>query len=62
MNEKKVSSNIIKLAHGAGGVMSEELISFITKNITFKNVNKELVLKNSTTEQQFLWMIMKKKL
>jgi hydrogenase expression/formation protein HypE len=37
---KKVSSNVIRLAHGAGGVLQEELISFVTKNITFKNVNK----------------------
>ncbi|MBY8987932.1 MAG: hydrogenase expression/formation protein HypE [Candidatus Lokiarchaeota archaeon] len=35
-----MSSNIIRLAHGAGGVLQEELISFVTKNITFKNVNK----------------------
>ncbi|GAH40424.1 unnamed protein product [marine sediment metagenome] len=40
MSTKKVSSNLIRLAHGAGGVLQEELINFITKNITYKNVNK----------------------
>lgn len=39
MSEKKESSNVIRLAHGAGGVLQEELIAFITKNIPFKNVN-----------------------
>ena len=39
MSEKKESSNVIRLAHGAGGVLQEELIDFITKNIPFKNVN-----------------------
>ncbi len=39
MNEKKESSNIIRLAHGAGGSMSMELIQFIVKNIPYKNVN-----------------------
>lgn len=37
---KKVSSSVIRLAHGAGGLLQEELINFITKNITYKNVNK----------------------
>jgi hydrogenase expression/formation protein HypE len=40
MSMKKVSSSVIRLAHGAGGVLQEELINFITHNITFKNVNK----------------------
>jgi len=40
MSMKKLSSSVIRLAHGAGGVMQEELIQFITQNITFKNVNK----------------------
>lgn len=40
MSEKKDSSKIIRLAHGAGGVLQEELINFITKDITLKNVNK----------------------
>jgi hydrogenase expression/formation protein HypE len=40
MSIKKVSSTVIRLAHGAGGVLQEELIKFITQNITFKNVNK----------------------
>jgi hydrogenase expression/formation protein HypE len=39
MSEKKESPNVIRLAHGAGGVLQEELIDFITKNIPFKNVN-----------------------
>ncbi len=39
MSKKKESSNIIRLAHGAGGVLQEELIEFITKNIPYKNVN-----------------------
>lgn len=45
MSQKKASSNVIRLAHGAGGVLQEELISFITKNITFKNVNKGIGVK-----------------
>lgn len=40
MSMKKVSSSVIRLAHGAGGLLQEELINFITKNITYKNVNK----------------------
>ena len=36
MSFKKESSNIIRLAHGAGGQLQEELIEFITKNIPFK--------------------------
>ncbi|TFG24039.1 MAG: hydrogenase expression/formation protein HypE [Promethearchaeota archaeon] len=41
MSEKKESSKfIIRLAHGAGGVLQEELINFITKDIALKNVNK----------------------
>ncbi|MFW9941970.1 MAG: hydrogenase expression/formation protein HypE, partial [Candidatus Thorarchaeota archaeon] len=39
MNRKKESSNLIRLAHGAGGILQEELIQFITKDIAFKNVN-----------------------
>ncbi len=39
MSEKKGSSKIIRLAHGAGGVLQEELIKFITQNIPYKNVN-----------------------
>jgi hydrogenase expression/formation protein HypE len=39
MNEK-ASSKVIRLAHCAGGVLQEELIDFITKNIPMKNVNK----------------------
>jgi len=42
---KKMSSNVIRIAHGAGGVLSNELISFITKNITFKNVNEGIGVK-----------------
>ncbi|MFX1297360.1 MAG: hypothetical protein ACFFD2_21205, partial [Promethearchaeota archaeon] len=33
------SSKVIRLAHGAGGVLQEELIKFITKDIVLKNVN-----------------------
>jgi len=40
-----MSSNIIKLGHGAGGVLQEELISFVTRNITFKNVNNGVGVK-----------------
>ncbi|TKJ27383.1 MAG: hydrogenase expression/formation protein HypE [Promethearchaeota archaeon Loki_b31] len=40
MSTKKVSSDLIRLAHGAGGVLQEELINFIVKNITYKNINK----------------------
>ena len=39
MSGKKESYNIIRLAHGAGGILQEELIEFITKNIPYKNVN-----------------------
>jgi hydrogenase expression/formation protein HypE len=39
MSIKKESSKVIRLAHGAGGVLQEELIEFITKNIPLKNVN-----------------------
>ena len=39
MSVKKESLNVIRLAHGAGGILQEELIKFITKNIPFKNVN-----------------------
>jgi hydrogenase expression/formation protein HypE len=38
MNIKNESSNIIRLAHGAGGILQGELIEFITKNITLKKV------------------------
>ena len=39
MSKKKESSDVIRLAHGAGGVLQEKLIDFITKNIPSKNVN-----------------------
>jgi hydrogenase expression/formation protein HypE len=39
MSKKKGSSNVIRLAHGAGGSLQEELIMFITKNIPLKKVN-----------------------
>ena len=45
MSMKKLSSDVIRLAHGAGGVLQEELISFITKNITLKNVNNGIGVK-----------------
>ncbi len=39
MNEKKESSKIIRLAHGSGGILQEQLIHFITKDIAYKKVN-----------------------
>lgn len=38
MSKKKESSEVIRLAHGAGGVLQEQLINFIIKNIPFKKV------------------------
>jgi len=37
--DKEESSKVIRLAHGAGGILQEELINFITKDIVMKNVN-----------------------
>ena len=37
--DEKQSSKIIRLAHGAGGVLQDELIKFITKGISLKNIN-----------------------
>jgi hydrogenase expression/formation protein HypE len=37
--EKEESSKIIRIAHGAGGILQEELIKFITRDIPFKNIN-----------------------
>ena len=45
MTEKKESSKIIRIAHGAGGVLQEELIDFITKDIPRKNVNNGIGVK-----------------
>jgi hydrogenase expression/formation protein HypE len=39
MSIKKESSNVIRLAHGAGGVLQEELIKFIIKDIAFKKIS-----------------------
>jgi hydrogenase expression/formation protein HypE len=39
MSKKKEGSKVIRLAHGAGGTLQEELIKFITKNIHLKKVN-----------------------
>ncbi|MFX1276507.1 MAG: hydrogenase expression/formation protein HypE [Promethearchaeota archaeon] len=39
MEEEKESSKVIRLAHGAGGVLQEELINFITKGISLKSIN-----------------------
>jgi hydrogenase expression/formation protein HypE len=36
---EKNKSQIIRLAHGAGGILQQELINFITKNIPIKNIN-----------------------
>ncbi len=38
--EKNESSKSVRLAHGAGGILQEELIKFITKDITLKKVNQ----------------------
>jgi hydrogenase expression/formation protein HypE len=38
--EEKSKSKIIRLAHGAGGILQDELVDFITKNISIKNVNQ----------------------
>ncbi|MFX1591893.1 MAG: hydrogenase expression/formation protein HypE [Promethearchaeota archaeon] len=45
MSIKKESSNVIRLAHGAGGILQEELIEFITRNIPYKNVNNGIGVK-----------------
>jgi len=37
--DEKESPKIIRLAHGAGGVLQEELIKFITEGISLKNIN-----------------------
>lgn len=42
---RKLSSSVVQLSHGAGGVLQDELIEFITRNITFKNVNKGIGVK-----------------
>jgi len=39
MSVQKESSNIIRLAHGAGGILQEELIKFIIKDITIKKIS-----------------------
>ncbi|MFW9824665.1 MAG: hydrogenase expression/formation protein HypE [Candidatus Thorarchaeota archaeon] len=39
MSKKKNDMGIIRLAHGAGGSLQEELIKFITETIPIKNVN-----------------------
>ncbi|MFX1324069.1 MAG: hydrogenase expression/formation protein HypE [Promethearchaeota archaeon] len=44
MSIKKDETSIIRLAHGAGGVLQEELIMFITKNIPLKKVNNGIGL------------------
>ncbi|MHA1762202.1 MAG: AIR synthase related protein, partial [Promethearchaeota archaeon] len=36
----KEGSKSIRLAHGAGGILQEELIHFITKNISRKRINQ----------------------
>ncbi|MFX1481009.1 MAG: hydrogenase expression/formation protein HypE [Promethearchaeota archaeon] len=38
MSGKKGSSEVIRLAHGAGGVLQEQLINFIIKDIPFKKI------------------------
>ncbi|MFW9952493.1 MAG: hydrogenase expression/formation protein HypE, partial [Candidatus Thorarchaeota archaeon] len=39
MSKKNEDSSVIRLAHGAGGILQAELINFITKNIFIKKVN-----------------------
>ena len=39
MTMKKLSSNVIQISHGSGGILQAELINFITKNISLKKVN-----------------------
>ncbi len=39
MSSQKESSNIIRLAHGAGGFLQEELINFIIKDIAIKKIS-----------------------
>jgi len=39
MSMKKESSRVIRLAHGAGGVLQEELINFIIKDIAIKKIS-----------------------
>ena len=36
---KKLSSNVVQISHGSGGILQSELINFITKNISLKKVN-----------------------
>ncbi|MFX0057784.1 MAG: hydrogenase expression/formation protein HypE [Candidatus Hodarchaeota archaeon] len=44
MSNKKGIFNIISLAHGAGGVLQDELINFIIRNISLRKVNKGIGL------------------
>ncbi|MFW9824173.1 MAG: hydrogenase expression/formation protein HypE [Candidatus Thorarchaeota archaeon] len=44
MSIKKDDKSVIRLAHGAGGVLQGDLIRFITKNIPLKNVNNGIGL------------------
>ncbi|MFX1239096.1 MAG: hydrogenase expression/formation protein HypE [Promethearchaeota archaeon] len=39
MEEKKPTEKIVRLAHGAGGVLQEELVQFLTEGIARKCVN-----------------------
>jgi hydrogenase expression/formation protein HypE len=45
MSMRKLSSSVVQLSHGAGGILQEELIEFITRNITLKSVNKGIGVK-----------------
>lgn len=38
MTTKKLSSNVVQISHGSGGILQAELINFITKNISLKKV------------------------
>ncbi|MFW9820737.1 MAG: hydrogenase expression/formation protein HypE [Candidatus Thorarchaeota archaeon] len=45
MSKKKEDLGVVKLAHGAGGILQEELIKFITENIPIKQVNNGIGIK-----------------
>ncbi len=44
MDEKNLSSSIIRIAHGAGGLLQNELIEFITKGVSLRNVKNGIGL------------------
>ena len=40
MNSKKGKEDVVRLAHGAGGILQGQLIEFITKTIPIKKINQ----------------------